>query len=158
MNRPIAIDLFSGCGGLTLGLKQAGFRVIGAVENDPTAVKTYRMNHRKTKVWDRDIQKLTVAQVRKALSLKKGELDLLAGCPPCQGFSSMTTLNGKHHTNDVRNDLVLEFLRFVKGLRPKAVMLENVPGLAKDERLKTLIEKLTELGYQCNAAILDAAN
>ena len=81
--KPRAIDLFSGCGGLTLGLKQAGFRVVGAVEIDPLAVETYQANHKKVFVWEKDIRKLSVRKVRKHLDLKPGQLDLLAGCPPC---------------------------------------------------------------------------
>ena len=104
---PIAIDLFSGCGGLTLGLKQAGFRVIGAIENDPVAVETYQLNHRKVKVWCKDIRKVSVSSVMRELNLEKGELDLLAGCPPCQSFSSMRTLNGGRRVRNKKNkDLV----------------------------------------------------
>lgn len=89
--------------------------------------------------------------------LKRGQLDLLAGCPPCQGFSSMTTLNGREKSTDPRNDLVLQFLRFVRGLRPKAVMIENVPGIAVDPRMQTVITALESLGYRCKHKILDAA-
>jgi DNA (cytosine-5)-methyltransferase 1 len=157
MKRPIAIDLFRGCGGLTLGLRQAGFRVVGAVENDPLAVETYRANHKGVAVWPEDIRTLTPCQVKRHLGLRKGELDLLAGCPPCQGFSTMTTLNGKRAIADSRNDLVFEFLRFVRGLAPKAVMLENVPGLAKDARIRRVCRQLKALGYEPSLDVLDAA-
>jgi DNA (cytosine-5)-methyltransferase 1 len=156
--KPRAIDLFSGCGGLTLGLKQAGFRVVGAVEIDPLAVETYQANHKKVFVWEKDIRKLSVRKVRKHLDLKPGQLDLLAGCPPCQGFSTMTTLNGKHSSNDARNDLVFQFLRFVRGLKPKAVMLENVPGLTKDARIEKVVATLKRMGYLCQYKVLDAAD
>ncbi|MDP2730643.1 MAG: DNA cytosine methyltransferase [Dehalococcoidales bacterium] len=73
-----AIDLFCGCGGLTVGLKRAGFKVIGAVDNDPVAVTTYRANHRDVKVWSRDISKLTIAAVKRRLKLRMGELDPLS--------------------------------------------------------------------------------
>src|SRR5688572_13052014 len=112
MAKPTAIDLFSGCGGLTLGLKQAGFRVIGAVENSELAVKTYKTNHRGVRVWPKDIRKLTVESVRQELKLEPGDLDLLAGCPPCQGFSTIPSLNGSKRRRDKRNDLVFEFMRF----------------------------------------------
>jgi len=92
--KPTAIDLFSGCGGLTLGLKQAGFKVVGAVEIDPLAVETYQHNHPEVFLWSQDIRKIAAPQILKALGLKRGQLDLLAGCPPCQGFSSMRRLNG----------------------------------------------------------------
>lgn len=157
MKQPKAIDLFSGCGGLTLGLSQAGFRVVGAVELDPLAVETYRANHKKVFVWPDDIRKVSVAAVMRRLRIKRGQLDLLAGCPPCQGFSTMTTLNGRIG-QDERNDLVFQFLRFVRGLRPKAVMMENVPKLAKNHRFKTLRAELKKLGYEVRHDVLDAAN
>jgi DNA (cytosine-5)-methyltransferase 1 len=156
--RPKAIDLFSGCGGLTLGLKQAGFDVVGAVEIDSLAIETYRMNHPEVHLWEKNICELQVTEVRKRLNIRKGELDLLAGCPPCQGFSSMRTLNGARKIYDKRNDLVFEFLRFVKELRPKAVMMENVPGLNNDERIEIFCREIEEIGYICNRDVLDAAD
>lgn len=156
--KPIAVDLFSGCGGLTLGLKQAGFRVAGAVEIDDLAVETYKSNHPGVRVWHSDIRKLAAAEVRRRLRLRSRRLDLLAGCPPCQGFSVLTTLNGRHRTNDPRNDLVLEFLRFVRVLRPRAVMMENVPGLRRDRRFSCFVRALQGMGYACTYGVLDAAD
>jgi len=156
--KPLAIDLFSGCGGLTLGLKQAGFRVVGAVEVDPLAVETYKANHKRIVIWPRDIRAVPAAQVRRRLKLRRGQLDLLAGCPPCQGFSTMTTLNGRSVEADLRNDLVFEFVRFVRVLRPKALMIENVPGLAKDKRIRQVIAQLEAIGYRCTRDVLDAAD
>lgn len=158
MAKPTAIDLFSGCGGLTLGLKQAGFRVIGAVENSELAVKTYKENHKRVHVWQKDIRKLTVKSVAQKLNLEPGDLDLLAGCPPCQGFSTIPRLNGRKRPRDERNDLVFEFMRFVRVLKPKAVMMENVPGLAKNRRIRKVLRQLRHLGYQANYGILNAAN
>lgn len=156
--KPIAIDLFSGCGGLTLGLKLAGFRVIGAIETDALAVETYRANHDRIVIWQRDIRKLPVTEVMRHLKLRRGQLDLLAGCPPCQGFSTMTTLNGQLVRKDPRNDLVYEFIRFVRGLRPKAVMMENVPGLVRKKRFRKVVATLENMGYRCAHDILDAAD
>jgi DNA (cytosine-5)-methyltransferase 1 len=156
--KPLAIDLFCGCGGTTLGLKSAGFRIIGAVDNDSLAVLTYKANHSQVYVWDKDIKDLSTQAVKRKLSLRKGELDLLAGCPPCQGFSTMRTLNGFRSVDDPRNDLIRQFYRFVKDLLPKAVMLENVPGLARDERFKSFCEKMEDLGYRGKFDILDAAD
>lgn len=156
--KPKAIDLFSGCGGMTIGLKQAGFDVIGAVEIDTVAVATYRANHRRVKVWDCDIRDLDSSEVKRVLGLRKGQLDLLAGCPPCQGFSVLRTLNGSRPIDDPRNDLVGEFLRFVRELRPKAVLMENVPALERDARFKALLEALDDLGYQHEHKVLDAAD
>lgn len=158
MAKPTAIDLFSGCGGLTLGLKQAGFRVIGAVENSELAVKTYKKNHKRVHVWQKDIQKLTVREVKETLNLEPGELDLLAGCPPCQGFSTIPSLNGNKALRDKRNELVFEFMRFVRVLKPKAVMMENVPGLAKNRRLKKVLSQLRRSGYLVNYGVLNAAH
>jgi DNA (cytosine-5)-methyltransferase 1 len=140
--KPTAIDLFAGCGGLTQGLRKAGFEVLGAIENEEKAAATYRLNHPNVNLWTTDIRDVTIRSVNQKLALRKGDLDLLAGCPPCQGFSTMRTLNGNRPVRDKRNDLVSEFLRFVKALRPKAVMMENVPGLAKDRRFRDFCESL----------------
>jgi len=150
----LAIDLFSGCGGLTLGLKQAGFRVIGAVEIDPLAAETYSKNHPEVNIWQKDIRDLSGAEILHTLGIKKGQLDLLAGCPPCQGFSSMRTKNGKKRPRDERNDLIFDYLRLVKATLPKTVMLENVPALAKNSRMKVLKRELTALGYDSNGTPL----
>jgi DNA (cytosine-5)-methyltransferase 1 len=158
MERPIALDIFSGCGGLTVGLKKAGFKVIGAVDNDALAVKTYKANHPEIEIWEEDIRNLKSITVKRKLGITKGQLDLMAGCPPCQGFSSMRTLNGKLQINDPRNDLIMEFLRFIRDLKPKTVMLENVPGLATDSRFKRFCKEMAELGYIGKHDILDAKN
>jgi DNA (cytosine-5)-methyltransferase 1 len=152
-----ALDLFSGCGGLTQGLKKAGFRVLGAVEIEERSVETYKVNHPEVHIWMKDIRDLSTRSVSRKLGIRKGELDLLAGCPPCEGFSTMRTLNGNRSNRDKRNDLLFEFLRFVEALRPKAVMMENVPGLAKDRRFKRFCGRLGELGYIGQYDVLDAA-
>lgn len=151
-----AADLFSGCGGLTTGLKKAGFDVVGAIENDSLAVETYKKNHPKVQLWDKDIQKVTAKEFAAKLNLQKGELDLLAGCPPCEGFSRIRTLNGGKEIDDDRNELMFEFLRFVRVLRPKAIMLENVPALAGDYRMEKFLKVLNGLGYEAGLQILDA--
>lgn len=156
--KPKAIDLFCGCGGLTLGMKQAGFEVIGAVDNDHLAVETYKANHKDVEVWEEDITTLTIGEVKKRLNLKEGELGLLAGCPPCQGFSTMRTLNGGKRIIDGRNKLIEDFQRFVEELLPKAVMMENVPGLRKNKRFKSLCRILKKLGYIVNHDVLNAAD
>ncbi len=145
-----AVDLFSGCGGLTLGLKQAGFKVLGAVECDSIASETYATNHPEVKLWPKDIRRVTGPEMRRALKLRKGQLDLLAGCPPCQGFSAMRTRNGSKRIRDRRNDLVFDYLRLVKALRPKTVMMENVPALSENVRMKILKRKLEAMGYVSN--------
>lgn len=156
-----AIDLFCGAGGLTLGLKNAGFKVLAGVENSSIAAITYRANHPKVKLFECDIREITAEKLLSDLNLNPGELDLLAGCPPCQGFSSHKTRNRLPSNNDARNELVFEFLRFVEITLPKTVMLENVPALAKDWRISMLRESLSALGYLIDeqfAQIKDAAD
>jgi DNA (cytosine-5)-methyltransferase 1 len=156
-DKPTAVDLFCGCGGLTAGLKKAGFRVLGSVDIDSLSVITYKANHRGVRVWEMDIRELDPKELLKKLGMKKGELDLLAGCPPCQGFSTMRTLNGAISVEDPRNDLLMEFLRFVEEIRPRAVMMENVPGLADDERFEAFCIRMKELGYLGDHRILNAS-
>jgi DNA (cytosine-5)-methyltransferase 1 len=153
-----AVDIFSGCGGMTLGLKNAGFDVLGAVEIDPLAVETYKANHDEVEVWEADIRKVKIPEMRKKLGLRKGDLYLLAGCPPCQGFSTIRTLNGNKEVPDARNDLILEFLRFVKGFQPKYVMFENVPKVIEDYRFVYLKRELSKMGYVLDYDVLDAAD
>lgn len=154
-----AIDAFSGCGGLTLGLKQAGFTVLGAIERDSLAATTYEKNHPEVKLWNTDIQKVTGPQIRKALKLRKGQLDLFAGCPPCQGFSTLRTRNGSKRIMDRRNNLVFDYLRLVKALLPKTILMENVPALAENRRMKVLKRELARYGYSFGNTpqVLDAA-
>lgn len=156
--KPSAIDLFCGCGGLTQGLRHAGFRVIGAVDNDAYALESYKANHKAVRVWSTDIRRLPVSHVQRELKLRKGQLDLLAGCPPCQGFSTVRTLNGSRRIRDDRNDLLFDFLRFVRVLRPRAVMLENVPGLAIDSRFRRFVSRLRTFGYRVQYRIVNAAD
>lgn len=155
---PTAIDLFAGPGGLTLGLKDAGFSVVAAVESDPLAVATYRLNHPEVRVRAADIRTVDPTTLMAELNLEAGALGLCAGCPPCQGFSSMRTLNGKVDVDDARNDLIGEYVRFVRALEPRAIMMENVPGLMRDARFATAVAELVELGYPADtgARILNA--
>lgn len=159
-NQPSAFDLFSGMGGLTLGLKWAGFNVLGAVEIDHLTVETYKLNHPRTKVWNTDIRLLHPDEVMRDLGLMKGDLALLAGCPPCQGYSTLRTKQRGRSVDDDRNDLVFEFLRFVRAMEPQAIMMENVPNLAKDARIEIFLERLSLMGYSVDDAVqvLDAAD
>ncbi|MGI4815412.1 MAG: DNA cytosine methyltransferase [Janthinobacterium lividum] len=156
-----AIDLFCGAGGLTVGLKKAGFHVLAGVENNPVAAETYRLNNRKSKIYQEDIRKLCPERVMKDLGIECGSLDLLAGCPPCQGFSTHRTRNQAVSIKDERNDLIFEFIRYIEVMLPKTVMLENVPALAKDWRIQNLRNRLQGLGYHIDEAfaqIKDAAD
>lgn len=157
MSKLRAIDLFCGCGGLTVGLKRVGFEIIGAVDIDPICIRTYEANHPGVKMWKKDVRMITVSAVKRRLGLFKGELDLLAGCPPCQGFTPLRTLNGSRTIDDPRNDLIFDFQRFVEGLRPKAIMMENVPELAQDDRFSKFVAALTNMGYHGHYRVLDAS-
>lgn len=157
LSPPTALDLFSGCGGLSLGLKQAGFQVLAAIEIDPKAIETYRLNHRKVRMIAGDIRETPARTLMRTLGLKAGQLDLLAGCPPCQGFSRMRTKNKSTSESDVRNDLIFDFLRFVKAFKPKSVMLENVPALKDDRRFLKFMMEMKALGYKGEPEIQDAS-
>lgn len=154
----IAVDLFSGCGGLSCGLIEAGFTVAAAVEIDLKAQATYRLNYPDVHLYEQDIRTLDPAHVLDGAGLKPGELDLLAGCPPCQGFSRLRTKNQKTSVKDDRNNLVADFLRFVRAMLPKTIMLENVPALAKDGRFTKMRNQLHSLGYESVVHVLDAAD
>lgn len=156
--KPRAVDLFCGAGGLTEGLKQAGYNVIGAVELDALACHTYRLNHNRVKLWEMDIRRLPGSMMMKALKLRPGELDLLAACPPCQGFSTMRTKNGARWNRDMRNDLIFDVMRIIRSLKPKSVMLENVPGLAKNRRYLSFRTGLEALGYQVKWDVLNTVD
>ena len=155
--KPTAIDLFSGCGGLTTGLARAGFRVVAAIEKDPGAAETYRLNHASVQLIEDDIKKVAASSLMKRAGLKRGELDLLAGCPPCQSFSRMRKLNRARAAKDSRNDLIFDIVRFARVMRPRAVMIENVPGLATHFRFALFQKKLAALGYSGIHKTLDAA-
>ena len=157
MKTPTAIDLFSGCGGLSLGLKKAGFEVRGAIEIEPLAAATYRRNHRTTTLVQDDIRSVGGLQLKRAAGLGRGSLDLLAGCPPCQGFSRIRSRN-RASVDDPKNDLIFEFLRLTKELRPKMLLLENVPGICKDRRFARILEEIRRIGYWYDRAVADAAH
>jgi len=156
MKKHTAIDLFAGCGGLTLGLKLAGFKVLAAIENEKLAADTYKINHPRVHVCLSDIRAVPAKTLRKRLKLEKGDLDLLAGCPPCQGFSALRTRNGATQKRDHRNGLIGEMLRFIRAFQPKAVMMENVPGLADHRSFKNLCRDLRRLGYVIEWDVKDA--
>ena len=150
-----AIDLFSGAGGLSLGLSRAGLEVVGAVDFSTSALGSYRRNFSHVAL-EADISKLSPAELCARLSFYD-ELDLLAGGPPCQGFSIQRIGEDK----DDRNDLILEFARFVKGLRPKVFVMENVTGLLGRRGIQSFIAfklKVIRCGYQVRHTVIDAAD
>lgn len=149
----ISVDVFSGIGGLTAGLKKAGFKIRTAIELDPHAVNTYKLNHRQTKVINKDIRKVSLSLLKK--NLGEESLSLLAGCPPCQGFSSVRRLNKKQTIRDDRNQLILEYLRLVKGLKPLTIMMENVPGIKNYYLFEFLLKELKRLKYNVDYRIVN---
>jgi len=156
--RYTAIDLFSGCGGLSRGLKDAGFQVLGAVELDGKARETYTLNHEDVPLVGSDIRKISAAQLLRSCGLKRGQLDLMAGCPPCQGFSTLRARNGRTESPDARNELIDDFARLAIALRPKMVMMENVPALARYEKFVNFVKNLELVGYQVSVRILDVSH
>ena len=152
-----AVDLFAGAGGATRGLKDAGFDVIGAVELDTAAAGTYSLNHPEVHLWNDDVRTVTATGMARDLSLRPGDLTLLKACPPCQGFSSLT--EGRVTAIDQkRNDLVLDTIRFVRALKPRFVMVENVPGLGRDVRFAALRADLVKFGYVTRSYIVNATD
>ena len=152
--RPAAVDLFSGLGGLTAGLKDAGIHVVVASEIEKHARATYVANHPEVTLLG-DIRDVDADVILKKARRKK--IDIVVGCPPCQGFSRLTE---KNRRRDPRNSLVLEFLRLVTELQPTICMMENVPGLLT--RGKSLFKKLHDgleaAGYQVTYDVLELAD
>jgi DNA (cytosine-5)-methyltransferase 1 len=148
-----SVDLFSGVGGLTEGMYQAGFDTKVAIEIESDAVLAYKLNHKKTVVIQKDICLITAKEIIE--KLKGQQLHLLAGCPPCQGFSSIRRHNKKASIRDSRNKLVLEYLRLVKELKPLTIMMENVPGLKDYFLFKKVVKELNILGYNPKVAIVN---
>ena len=151
------IDLFAGAGGLSEGLIEAGFHGLFSNEIIPEYAQTYERNHPSTKVVTEDIRELDPMKIMKDLKIEKEELDLLAGGPPCQGFSINAPIRS---ALDERNHLFKEFLRFVDAIAPRAVLIENVPGLVSFEdgtTLHAILDSLADLGYGADVRILGAA-
>lgn len=151
------IDLFAGAGGLSEGLSEAGFHGLFANEIMPVYALTYQKNHPNAKVMTADIRSLDANDIRQQLGMERGQLDLLAGGPPCQGFSINAPVRSK---NDARNHLFREYLRFVDAFAPRFVLIENVPGLVSFEHgatLDAILVALSDMGYGADVRILGAA-
>ena len=132
---PTAVDLYSGSGSATAALKAAHFRVVAAVDNDPSACATYRLNHRRVRLYETDIRKLDPDTIRDEC-LGEVPLDLMVICAPCQPFSSQNRKMG----DDERARLIVSAAEFVSVLEPRLVFIENVPGLASSANSDLLKE------------------
>lgn len=141
------LSLFTGGGGLDLGLEMAGLETVACVDNDPESCKTLRHNRPGWDVFEGDIRSFE----------PKGKFDLVVGGPPCQGFSTA----GKGNPDDPRNFLWREYFRIVEAVRPLALLLENVAGMANKKNahhLNAFIAQLEKLGYSVTYGILNAAD
>lgn len=154
--RPTAIDLFSGAGGLTVGLLNAGWDVRGCVDTSAACAATHYLNLPQIPMHVGDVSRLSGDNLLDLARLKPGSLDMLAGGPPCQGFSIL----GRRESGDPRNRLFLDFMRLATELRPKVVLIENVPGLATLEGgavMRAISEAFDQAGYDAACAELVAA-
>lgn len=155
MAKPIVIDLFSGCGGLSLGFERAGFDVRLAIDNWEDALLTYRYNHKNTDTLNADLLHLDPAKVEQDFNTHV--VDVVIGGPPCQGFS----IAGKRIIDDDRNKLYKSFVRFVDHFRPKAFVMENVPNIlsiGNGAVKEAIISDFSELGYNVQFKVLTASD
>lgn len=168
--RPTAIDLFAGCGGLSLGLEQAGFDVLAAVEYDPVHAAVHEFNFPRTETVCADVARLSAEELREAAArgavrfgqessqALAGQVDVIAGGPPCQGFSTI----GKRLIDDPRNQLIFHFFRLVAALRPRYFVMENVPGMRAGGHaglLERLVAEFRAAGYEVTPPqVLSAAD
>ncbi|MCA9233078.1 MAG: DNA cytosine methyltransferase [Planctomycetales bacterium] len=159
MTRPIAVDLFAGAGGLSLGFEQAGFDVVGAVESDPIHCAVHKFNFPTCAILPEPIGSRSTAKLRQLSRIGNRSVDCVFGGPPCQGFS----LIGHRALNDPRNSLVLEFVRTVVELDAKSFVFENVKGLTVGYHralLEELVTAFDAAGYAVRLPwkVLDASS
>jgi DNA (cytosine-5)-methyltransferase 1 len=147
------IDLFAGCGGLSYGFSSLDYNILLGIDNDPIALKTFKYNHKNSETICNDINKIGENEIIKSIGNNK--IDLIIGGPPCQGMS----ISGNRELDDPRNELFLSFVRITEELKPKAFLLENVPGLLGlfNGKLKdAIIEEFSKIGYNVKYQILNA--
>ena len=153
-----SIDLFCGAGGLTEGFRQGGFRCLYGNDNNPFAIETFKQNHPDTWADLSPIEQVDARLIRRKLGLRKGELSVLTGGPPCQGFSINAP---ERFLDDPRNALFKHYLRFIDEFEPQALVFENVPGmlsLADGHIFKRVLRELEMREYQLSAKILFAGH
>lgn len=138
---PTVISTFCGTGGSSLGYKWAGFKELLAIDFDSHAVQCFKANFPEVPCWHKSVRDITGQQILDFCKIKKGELDVFDGSPPCQGFSTA----GKREVNDNRNDLFKDYVRLIKELEPKVFVMENVTGMAKGTMKGRFIEIMKTL-------------
>ena len=150
------MDLFSGAGGISVGVKQAGFQKVASVEIDKDASNTIRNNFPESVHFELPIENLTESLLEEKLGIKK--VNVIFGGPPCQGFS----VAGLRNPDDPRNKLFQEYVRLVKHFKPEFIVLENVPGILTMEKgrvYKEILTQFEEIGYpNMSVRILEAAS
>ena len=154
------IDLFSGCGGGSLGFMKAGLRPVAAVEIDTDAADAYGTNVGVPPLVT-DIRKVTGDDLLRAAGLKSDACTLLFGCPPCQSFTDLRRGALSSRRDRMRNSLYLDYLRLAAYLRPRHIAFENVPGMLSPRwrpRFEALLEGLSDLGYELIWDVLDAVD
>lgn len=155
-NKLNAIDLFCGCGGLSYGFEKAGYNILLGIDNDAKALETFELNHRRSKSICGDITKVTYEDDIKPL-IGDETIDVIIGGPPCQGMS----LSGPRKFDDPRNKLYLTYIRLVEEIKPKAFVIENVPGLVGlfgGQIKDSIMQRFTDMGYDIQYKILCAAD
>jgi DNA (cytosine-5)-methyltransferase 1 len=152
---PTVVSCFAGGGGSSLGYQMAGYRELLASDWDQRSVETLQLNFPELPTWQGDIADLSVDQVLEVTGLVPGQLSVLDGSPPCQGFSTA----GKRQFADSRNTLFREFVRLLRGLQPRCFVMENVAGMVRGKMRLVFADCLRELkasGYRVAARVLDA--
>lgn len=151
------LDLFCGCGGFSKGFQQAGFDIRYGIDMWKDATITYKHNFPNAVVVNEDITNISGKDILSKTGMKKSEVDVIIGGPPCQGFS----VSGKRMIDDDRNKLYKSFVSLVSELKPKVFVMENVPGLVrlfKGQVAEQVIEDFTNVGYRVKMKILSADN
>lgn len=155
-----AIDLFSGCGGISCGLERAGFRTLAGVDVERDYLQTFRANFPHAQALEHDLSRAEPATIMEEIGVSRGDLGLLAGGPPCQGFSKNVPRRSRY-LEDPKNQLVASFLRFAEALRPRFILMENVAEMQagfEGAYTSLLLESLgaKHLGYAVTHGVVNA--
>ena len=156
----VALDLFCGCGGISAGLRNAGFRVLAGADVEKQYIQTYRANFPEAQILELDLSSVTPRDLMQLLNLNQGDLDLLAGGPPCQGFSKNVPRSQRAFDLD-NNLLIYTFLDYCHHLRPKTILMENVAEMKNgfdQTYTEEIVEHLQRLGYNVKHSVLNSAD